>query len=55
MYVFHAGSKLHQFTGANASKLNDAMQTLLLDNENPLAEAAPFRRQVWNWNSIGIH
>lgn len=51
--ICHAGNMLHQFTGANAGKLNQAMQTYLHDHENPLAGASLFKRQVWN-SSIGI-
>ena len=43
-----AGGLVHQHSGANKVKMEDALQKYLLPEENPLAQAKAFLRQVWH-------
>ncbi|KAK9916986.1 hypothetical protein WJX75_009515 [Coccomyxa subellipsoidea] len=42
------GGLVHQHSGANKVKMEDALQKYLLPEENPLAQANAFQRQVWH-------
>ena len=44
----NAGEKIHQHSGGNKVKMEDALQKYLLPEENPLTGANPFQRQVWH-------
>jgi hypothetical protein len=48
--VLHAcaGELVHQHCGANKVKMEDALQKHLQPEENPLAGANAFKRQVWH-------
>jgi hypothetical protein len=39
---------VHQHSGANKVKMEEALQRHLLPEENPLAGANAFKRQVWH-------
>ena len=43
-----AGELLHQHCGANKVKMEDALQSHLLPEENPLAGSNAFQRDVWH-------
>lgn len=43
-----AGGLVHQHSGANKVKMEDALQKYLLPEENPMAQANAFQRQVWH-------
>lgn len=47
------GAVIHSFTGANKEKLEGAMQTCLLPEENPVANANSFKMQVWR-SKLGL-
>ncbi|KAK9805892.1 hypothetical protein WJX73_001761 [Symbiochloris irregularis] len=49
-YFLRKGTVIHSFTGANKEKLEGAMQTCLLPEENPVANANSFKMQVWRSN-----
>ncbi|BDA40816.1 probable thioredoxin at C-terminar half [Coccomyxa sp. Obi] len=42
------GEKIHQHSGGNKVKMEDALQRHLLPEENPLTGANAFKRQVWH-------
>lgn len=44
---------MHRFNGASKEKMEEALQSFLLPEENPVAGASQFKMQVWR-SKLGI-
>lgn len=47
------GTVVHRFNGASKEKMEEALQSFLLPEENPVAGASQFKMQVWR-SKLGI-